>query len=158
MKTLIIYYSLSGNTEKIANILADKLAADKEQVLKQSKRTGFFGVLRSLFQVLLNKPCLIEILEVDPSQYDLVIIGTPVWMMRLPPPIRALIYQQKPKFSKVAFFCTEGSSGGNAVLKSMAKLCEKTPIETLEIRESEIADFEQSRKLTDFLTNCQKAF
>jgi menaquinone-dependent protoporphyrinogen IX oxidase len=40
----------------------------------------------------------------DPSKYDLVVIGSPVWAFHIPPFTKA--YLKKNKFNKVAFFCT----------------------------------------------------
>nr|WP_297346999.1 hypothetical protein [uncultured Glaciecola sp.] len=90
-------------------------------------------------------------------QYDLVILDAPVWMMRLASPMRALINQEKYRLKRIAFFCTESTSGGPSVFRSMEELCEKTPIATLEITQADITHFDDSKKLSDFLNICQKA-
>ncbi|MGK0250055.1 MAG: flavodoxin [Oleispira sp.] len=157
MKILIIYYSLSGSTKQTADVLAAKLPADKKRVKDQEKRTGIFGMMLTIYQILLAKPSHIQTLKIDISQYDLIILGTPVWMMRLASPMRALINQEKYRLPKVAFFCTESSSGATAVFRTMEELCETTPIATLEITQSDMAHLDDSKKLSDFLNTCQKA-
>lgn len=156
MKAVIIYYSLSGNTKKLADFLAAKLTADKTNIEEQNKNTNFFTMLRLIYHVLLNKPSQIRSLRVKPSQYDLVILGSPVWMMRLSSPMRALISQEKRNLKKVAFFCTEGSSGGKAVFEIMSKLCEKQPIATLEMTQTDMMELEKNQKLADFIDVCQR--
>jgi flavodoxin len=157
MKILVVYYSRSGNTKKIADALATKLPADKKRVKDYKKRSGTIEMLCTLYQVLLAKPSHIKRLKVDMSQYDLIILGTPVWMMRLASPMRALINSEKYSLKKIAFFCTENSSGGTGVFRSMEELCEKRPIATLEITQADITHFDDSKKLSSFIKICQKA-
>ena len=47
MSILIVYYSRSGTTKKIANILAEELGADLEEISSKSKRKGILGYLKS---------------------------------------------------------------------------------------------------------------
>ncbi|AEP28823.1 flavodoxin family protein [Brumicola nitratireducens] len=155
MKTMIVYYSLSGNTKKLGDFLATKLSADKTQIEERSKNTNFFTMLRLMYQVLLNKPSKIRSFGANPSQYDLIILGTPVWMTRLSSPVRAFINQEKSHFKKIAFFCTESSSGGNAVFKSMSELCGQQPIATLEMTRSDMVDLNNNQKLSDFIDVCR---
>ncbi len=42
----------------------------------------------------------------DPSEYDLVILGTPVWAGKMSSPLRSYIKTTAGKFKTVAFFCT----------------------------------------------------
>ena len=155
MKTLIIYYSLSGNTKKLGDFLADKFSADTVLIEEIHNNTSLFTMLRLIFHVLLNKASKIRQLGVEPAQYDLVILGTPVWMMRLSSPMRALINQEKSNFKKVAFFCTENSAGGSAVFEIMSKLCDKNPVATLEMTRADMIDLDNNQKLSSFIDACQ---
>lgn len=155
MKTLIIYYSLTGNTKKLGDFLAARLSADKTHIEEQHKNTGLFTMLRLVFQVLLNKPSRISHLDLKPAQYDLVILGTPVWMERLSSPMRALINQEKSNLKKVAFFCTEDLAGGSVVFEIMSKLCGKKPIATLEMTQTDMINLDNNQKLFNFIEACQ---
>jgi len=92
----------------------------------------------------------IQSTEKNPAQYDLVILGTPVWMMNLSAPMRGFIAKQKNHFTNVAFFCTEGGSGGTNVFKVMTELCGKQPVATLEITESELKSGADTEKVKAF--------
>lgn len=157
MKTLIIYYSHSGNTKKLGDFIAARLSADKTHIEEQHQNAKLFTMLRLIFQVLLNKPSRISPLDLKPAQYDLVILGTPVWMKRLSSPMRALINQEKSNLKKVAFFCTEHIAGGSAVFEIMSKLSGKKPIATLEMTQNEMINLDNNQKLSEFIDVCEEA-
>jgi flavodoxin len=150
MRTLIIYYSLTGNTQKIADVLVGKFEADSERIQDRRVRKGLFGTLLTAYEALFSRPGKIHYVNADPGQYDLLILGAPVWMMKLAPPMRSYILRQKHRFNKVAFFCTEGTSGGIGVFKTMQKLCAKQPIATLEVSEDDIKSHLCNEKIDGF--------
>jgi len=47
MKILVIYYSRTGVTKKVAEILKGKLGADLEAIEDKINRRGVFGYIRS---------------------------------------------------------------------------------------------------------------
>jgi len=157
MKTLVIYYSLSGNTLKVAEAIANALEADVIRLKDRRSRTGLFGILRTIYQVLFSRPAKIRFASTDPYQYDLLILGAPVWIMKLAPPMRSYILKEKDRFKKVAFFCTEGSSGGSSAFKTMQRLCEKQPVATLEMTEADIQSGKYTEKTNTFANTCHLA-
>lgn len=67
------------------------------------------------------------------------------------PAIRTYITKFKSKIKNVAFYCTEGGSGGQKTFESMEKLCDKTPISTLEITKNEIKNGDYKDKIKSFI-------
>ena len=102
MKSLVLFYSRTGNTGKIANEIAVKLNSDIEEIFDKKNRKGIFGYLAAAKDAATKKFTQIEEVKKDLSQYDLVIIGTPVWAWGMAPAIRT--YLSKNKFNKLAFF------------------------------------------------------
>ena len=93
MKKLIVYYSLEGNTELIANKLADECALDVLKLVPKKAYSDrgfakFFWGGKSA--VMAEKPEL-EPYTVDLSQYEEIIIGFPVWAGTITPPIRTFV-------------------------------------------------------------------
>jgi flavodoxin len=134
MKTLIVFYSRSGNTKKVAETLSNSLECDLEEIVDTQKRSGVIGFLNSGYQANRRKLAVIQDIKNDPAQYDLLIIGTPVWSSNMSTPIRTYLHQNQGKFNRVAFFCTESSSGDEKTFKEMEELCGKSPISTLVLK------------------------
>lgn len=122
MKSLVIYYSYSGNTRLIAEAIAGAADADIEE-LKPEKPLNAGGAgylmwgLRQL--VSQSKPKLLP-LKHRIEDYDLIIIGTPVWSFTLTPPIRTFLEKYHINNKKVALFCCAGSDHGKTI-KEMKK-------------------------------------
>jgi flavodoxin len=151
MKPLVIYYSLSGNTQKVAEAIAKACNADIENIRDRKTRTGMFGMLSTIFQTLFSRSSQIRTVYADPGQYDLLILGSPVWIGRLPAPMRSYIQREKGRFNQVAFFCTQGSSGAANVFNSMATLSAKQPVATMEVTDKEIESAGYANKMQTFM-------
>ena len=109
-RTLVVYFSLSGTTRKLAKIIAKELSADEEEVVDLTPRQGFLGYCRSLIEARWQLPPKIALAKHIPSSYDLVVIGTPVWAWSVSSPVRAYLLAHKASPPNVAFFCTMGCS------------------------------------------------
>ena len=49
-RTLVVHYSRTGTTRKVAESLAAKLLCDSEVIIEERDRSGLLGYLRSLFE------------------------------------------------------------------------------------------------------------
>jgi hypothetical protein len=63
----------------VAEALAAELICDAEEIVATESRVGLVGIMRSLIEALRQRPAQIAAVRFNPSSYDLVIIGTPVW-------------------------------------------------------------------------------
>ena len=122
MKRLIVYFSLEGNTEYIANELAKALPADTLKLVpKKTLHTSGFGKFfwNGKSAVMAEKPEL-EPYDVDLSAYDQIIFGFPVWAGTFTPPLRTFISENKEELkskSIAAFACQSGAGAEKAFSK-----------------------------------------
>lgn len=137
-RTLVVYFSRTGYTRKVAEALAAAGDADVEAIREAHNRSGLLGYLRSAFEALRKRHVRILPPERDPSRYELVVLGTPVWAQNMCSPMRAYIAANKGKLRQVALFCTQGGSGAEKVLEDMAELCGRRPIASLALSDGEI--------------------
>ncbi len=151
MKTLIVYYSRTGTTKKISESLANKIGADLEEIRDTVNRSGIIGYMRSGRDAMKRYLTKLEKTEKDPAEYDLVVIGTPIWGWNLSSPTRTYISENKEKFKKVAFFCTMGGSGFEKAFSEMEEIIGKKPLSVLSFKTVEVVGNNFSEKVDIFL-------
>jgi flavodoxin len=149
-KTLVAYFSWTGHTRQIAEAIAGELGADIEAIGEARPRAGWFAYFRSAWEVLQNKVVPIKVLENDPSAYDLIVIGTPVWAGRMSTPVRSYVAQERHKFARIALFGTEGGANGERALAQIAQLCGKEPSARLLVTERDLKSGAYRQKVADF--------
>lgn len=147
-RILVIDYSRSGNTHKVAQAIAAACGADLEQIRDAKPRHGLWGWIRSGREAMRAIPGEIRPPKRDPVTYDLVVLGSPVWAGHVSSPMRAYLGHQSGKFACVALFVTEGGSGGPKVLAEMSALTGQQPVATLELRTRDLSGDMGSRVAT----------
>ncbi|MBQ8870288.1 MAG: hypothetical protein IJ019_02805 [Alphaproteobacteria bacterium] len=114
-KTLVVYYSLSGNTESIAQNIAQKTNADvfKIETKEQIKLNPSF-YLKIKKQLSEKTYPEINTDMPDFANYDTIFVGFPVWWYTIATPV--LSFLQKADFAgkKVVPFSTQGSNFGTS--------------------------------------------
>lgn len=154
MKILVAYYSRSGHTEQLAQEVAARCEADIDRIRDDGvDRSGLWGYLCSGWQAARGAAPAIQRANKDPADYDLVVIGTPVWNWSLAPPVRTYARRHAGQFKQVAFFCTEGGSGDNRVFDELQRLCGKPPRATMAIKERELDPADHAPSLARFLAS-----
>jgi flavodoxin len=126
-KVLVVYYSRTGSTRKLAEALARALQADIEPIVDEKNRSGILGYLRSMFDALQKRDAPVKPMKTNPSSYDLVIIGTPIWAWSVSSPVRSYLSANRGHLPDVAFFCTMGSRGSERAFEEMQALTGKAP-------------------------------
>ena len=150
MKTLVIYFSHTGHTQKIAEAIAAKYGSDMERIEEVKQRSGASGYLAAGRDAMFNRSGSIKATQKNPAQYDLIFLGTPIWAWSVSPPVRAYLAGHKTGLNQVAFFCTEGGSGGQRAFRQMADVIGRQPVATLEITEPDLKSGADSKKLQEF--------
>ncbi|MBC8222961.1 flavodoxin, partial [Candidatus Bathyarchaeota archaeon] len=79
MNGLIIYFSRTGRTRKVAKAIQEATGFDLEEIKEKAGRVGTLGWLKSGMESTRRMLPKIMPLTHDPSQYDIVVIGTPIW-------------------------------------------------------------------------------
>lgn len=121
-RILVVYYSRTGNTRKVAEGIARAINADIEEIIDKKPRGGAGGYMKGGRDA--SKESLTEIAPLinDPSKYDLIIIGTPVWAWNMAPAVRTYITANKAAFKEVAFFTTSGGTKPAKIVQKMESL------------------------------------
>jgi len=156
MKILVVFYSRSGKTKKVAEAISDILKCDKEEIFDTKNRKGIPGFLSAGTDANLRRLTAIKETKNNPSLYDLVVIGTPIWSSNISTPIRTYLTLYKEDFKNVAFFCTRLGSDVDKVFTDMEGICQKTPIASLELISREVARNQYMQKVKEFIKNLKE--
>lgn len=149
-RILVVYYSRTGTTERIANEIAEALNCDIEKLYDLKKRNGIMGYIASGRDAVKRNLALINQIENDPTEYDLVIIGSPVWASTMSSAARTYIINGKTKFKNLAFFTTSGGPGNEKVFDEFRKMTGKKTVPYLNLCRRDIKSGEYKNKIKIF--------
>lgn len=126
MKRLIVYYSLSGNTEEAAKKIAKELGADllKLETVKAMPKSFAAQIMVGGGQVAFNHIPMLKPFDIDPSSYDEIILGSPIWNSKGVPAVNAFLKDEKAAAKVTSLFFL---SGGGEVQKGLTAITKLLP-------------------------------
>ena len=145
MKTLVVYYSRTGNTRFAAETVAAEIGADMEEVVDLKNRKGKLAYLPAGRDALQGKETQIAETKRAPTGYNLIIIGQPVWAGNPTPAIRTYLKKNGLSGKKVALFFSD-SALGQPVEKTKALMPNSTFIGELSLPAKGFENKEETRK------------
>lgn len=121
---LVVYYTHSGNTEKIAKIIASQTGGTLLRVEPQKPYPkGYNAVVdQAKKEIAAGFMPPIAPIGLDVEQYDTVFIGSPNWWSTIAPPIATFLTENNMNGKTVIPFCTHGGGGINRIAKDIEKL------------------------------------
>jgi len=124
MKTAVVYYTLDGNCAIVAQEIKSKLNAELIRLHTQDEKKR--GKIGKFFwgggMVFMRKKPPLKPYTFDPSAYDLIIIGAPVWAGSPAPPIQTFLSSAAITGKKIALFVCHAGGKGDALEKFKALL------------------------------------
>ncbi|WP_162651720.1 hypothetical protein [Lentilitoribacter sp. Alg239-R112] len=109
MKTLMLYYSRTGTTAKVARTLGLALDAQIAEIKCSHYRSNWLGYLIAGYDSVKGNLPPIEVPDLSWKNYDLVILGAPIWTSYAALPLRSFLSQKPDLPKRVALFLTHGS-------------------------------------------------
>lgn len=145
--TLIIYYSYTGTSRKVAQALAESRGWPIGEVLDDSPRSGW---LRCVVDSLLRRLPAVRYRGPDPSAYDRVILVSPVWVAHLAAPMRSFVAGNARSIAHYAVVTTMGSGGSDAVEAEIERLLGRPPLLCAEFLARHVDDGTYAAELETF--------
>ena len=127
-KVLIVYFSHTGNTEIVAKKIYEQFSKNQANLVRiepQKCYPEYGDKLRKLaLQEANNDACRPEFvpINVNVQDYDLVLIGTPVWWYKAPKVVVSFLEKQNFSGKEVRFFITH-AGGPGACLDDLKVAC-----------------------------------
>jgi flavodoxin len=149
-KLLIVYYSRTGTTAHVAHQIAEALGADLDVIEDATARDGVLGCVRSALEATLYGLPAVR-WQRDPADYELVVIGTPVWLGNLASPVRSYLFQQRARLPRVGFFTTSRGHWAEQAQRELALLCAAPAAVSGSFLEQEVLAGSHQSELTRFI-------
>jgi len=151
-RILVAYFSLSGNTAKVAMDLSARTGADILQIRELRERRGFLGYVGAALDSLRERSSLLDELGKSAADYDLVLVGTPVWVGRITPAIRTYLTIIRGQVRRVGFFTTSGGTDVSRLVPEMQRLAGVDALASVGLTAPELRDTGlYRRKLDEFV-------
>lgn len=143
MKTIILYYSYSGNNELLAEELKRRTGADTQRVF-EVKRRGFLIMLLDFIFGLRRK--------VKPSylplkDYDRVIMIAPIWWGRIASPMREFIKMERANIRNFSFITFCGAAGNQRIEQELTRLLGTKPLVVTELGARDLISAHKEHRL-----------
>lgn len=127
-KIAIVYYTISGNTEYVAEHIAEKIDADLIKIVpkKEYPNSGFKKFFWGGKSAVMGETPALEEYQFDENKYDYIVFGSPVWASSFVPPIRTFIKENRDKLNnkKIAVFITYSGGGAEKAIEKLKKYLE----------------------------------
>lgn len=119
-KTLVVYFSASGTTRKIAEMIAEvgdfSLYEITPKELYTSDDLNWMNKKSRSSVEMSNKKIRPEITDTHIKEYDTIILGFPIWWYVAPTIVNTFLEKYDFSGKKIVLFATSGGSGfGNTV-------------------------------------------
>ncbi len=120
MKKIFIYYSLTGNGLEIANYLKNKnIAIRKVETKEKLPNNKILSILTGGFKAGIGYKDKLDNFDPNISEYDEVIIGSPIWNDRLSSPINTVLDEIDLVGKKLTFILYSGSGKNKKATKKI---------------------------------------
>ena len=129
MKTLILFYSFGGNTKKIAKMINKEIPSVMCEVETVKPYEGDYDTVVEYAkkEVEMDGKPDIKKLLVNPSDYDVIFLGSPVWWYTFAPAINTVLNSFDFKGKTVYPFITNGGWLGTT-MKDIKNKCKDSVV------------------------------
>jgi len=152
VKIAVVFYSLDGNCAHIAEKIKSRLDADliRLHIKNEKKRGKAAGFFWAIGVMLSKKPKLLPY-TFDPSAYDLIIIGAPVWAGSPASPVKAFLSQAGIKGKKTAVYVCHAGGKGNSLEELKMSLADNEIIAEIDFLNPINESDEKKQKVEDWI-------
>ncbi|HBF38828.1 MAG TPA: flavodoxin [Firmicutes bacterium] len=149
---LLVYFTHSGNTRKLAELLHEKVGGELFEIQPEIPYPDSYNTVVEQAKKEIRdgyKPALkSEIGNLE--SYNTIFVGSPNWWSTIAPPVAAFLSKNDLSGKTIVPFCTHGGGGLARIERDITKLCpQSTVLESFEVYGS--AGGNVHSKITDWL-------
>ena len=130
MKKIVIYFSYTGNTKKIAQMIAKRLNCDILELYPVTPYSNDYDyvVKQEQNNDVSNKMVEIKNIGINLDDYDEIIIGSPVWWYSISPVVRTFLHENNLSDKTIKPFATNAGWLGKT-FKEIKLLCPNSNVD-----------------------------
>lgn len=127
-RALVVYFSCTGNTQTLAEKIHNISGGDIARIIPSDPYTSAdlnYNDPDSRANIEINSDSRpdIESITYNVEQYDVILLGYPIWWGQCPPPVRTFLQNNDLSGKIIIPFCTSGSTGISGSLSKIRELC-----------------------------------
>ncbi len=125
MQPLILFYSHSGNTRRVAQAMANQIGGNCYEILPQTPYPTDYQTVVEQAKEEIKAGFLPDLqpLACDLQAVDTLFIGTPNWWSTMAPPVAAFLRRYDVDGKKIFSFCTHGGGGSARIGRDIKRAC-----------------------------------
>ena len=134
MKAIVIYYSLEGNTKFVADKISKDIGADtlRLEPVKEYPKGKVSKFIWGGKSVTFGERPKLQPYQFNVNDYDVIIIGTPIWASSFAPPIKTFLSENDLSNKKIALYaCGMGDNAEKCFSKLKSEISNPIVIVTL---------------------------
>jgi len=145
LKLLIVYFTRSGNTERVVKKIHESVGGDVELITESMNRKGIIGWLKTGSSNSKREVGPIGETQYEPVDYDLVILASPIWAGTVSSPMRGYITKNREKLIRTAVFLSNDSGVVENAFVEIRELLINPPLVEGSLQRSKIkSEFEST--------------
>ena len=124
-KILVAYYSLTGKTESVATAIAEASGGQLYRIEVAKSYPADSTERRAELEREIEENYLPPLVAapVNPENYDIIFLGSPVWANHISQPVKSFLAQYNLTDKRVIPFVTHSGGGRGQSFKDVASLC-----------------------------------
>jgi flavodoxin len=129
-KVLVVYYSFSNGTEKLAEEIAKQTGGDLRALIPEKPYAFNYNTAAKEARNEIERGYCPELLSGGESvaSYDYIFLGTPNWFKSFAPPVLSFLRNVDLQGKTIIPFCTHGGGGFGQIEVNIAKECPQATI------------------------------
>jgi hypothetical protein len=149
---LVVFYSLTGTSRNLAKILCMQQDWHMGEVTEAGGRASAWGNLRCVFESVLRLRPSVRYSGPAPEDFAIVVLVSPIWLMRLAGPMRSFVANFRKRLPEVAVVSVMGGSGEPDAPAEIARLVGRAPVLSTTFTAREVQDGSCAARLQAFGT------
>lgn len=145
MKSIIVYYSHSGNNEKLAFELKERIGCDIHKISEVKKRK----TISILFNFFFKSNSKLSSANINIKEYDNIILVSPIWGGKIASPMRAFLEQEKKYLDRYFYItlCNGEIGQREKIVCELSSIVQRDPYEVRELWINRLLPEEKKNKI-----------